>query len=88
MAGVNSRDAGVAGGLVNVAHHLGGAFCLGVLVTVFNAAGSPGDTPQVLLADRVSAALTAACLFLVTALAVTLVARPRRATNLDLVGIE
>jgi EmrB/QacA subfamily drug resistance transporter len=85
MAGVPPQDASVAGGLVNVAHHLGGALCLGVLVAVFAAAGSPGEAPRILLADRVSAALTAACLFLVAALAVTLIARPRRATNLNLV---
>jgi EmrB/QacA subfamily drug resistance transporter len=81
MAGVQPRDAGVAGGLVNVAHHLGGAVGLGVLVTVFDAAGSSADGPQALLADRVSAALTAACLFLVLALAVTLVARPTPAAD-------
>ena len=40
MAGVARRDAAVAGGLVNVAHHLGGAIGLGILVTVFDAAGS------------------------------------------------
>ncbi|HEY0539955.1 MAG TPA: MFS transporter, partial [Actinoallomurus sp.] len=78
MAGVAPRDAGVAGGLVNVAHHLGGALGLGVLVTVFDAAGTAGDGPQELLAHRVSAALTAAAAFLVLALLVTLVARPRR----------
>ncbi len=75
MAGVQPRDAGVAGGLVNVSHHLGGALGLGILVTVFDAAGSPGDGPAALLADRVSAALTAACLFLVVATVVLLVAR-------------
>jgi EmrB/QacA subfamily drug resistance transporter len=80
MAGVQPRDAGVAGGLVNVAHHLGGALGLGVLVTVFAAAGSPGAQPQAILADRVSAALTAACLFLALALAVTLLTRARRRT--------
>jgi sugar phosphate permease len=78
MAGVAPRDAGVAGGLVNVAHHLGGALGLGVLVTVFDA-GTAGDGPQELLAHRVSAALTAAAAFLVLALLVTLAARPRRA---------
>jgi hypothetical protein len=46
-------------------------------VTVFDAAGSRADGPQGILADRVSAGLTAACLFLVLALAVTLIARPR-----------
>ena len=79
MAGVAPRDAGVAGGLINVAHHLGGALGLGVLVTVFDAAGTTGDGPRELLAGRVSAALTAATAFLVLALLVTLVARPRRA---------
>jgi hypothetical protein len=47
-------------------------------VTIFDAAGSRCDGPQAVLADRVSAALTAACLFLVLALAATLIARPRR----------
>ncbi|WP_051324557.1 MFS transporter [Candidatus Solirubrobacter pratensis] len=66
-------------GLVNVAHHLGGALGLGILVTVFDAAGAAGDGPRELLADRVSAALTAAAAFLVLALLVTLMGRPRRA---------
>jgi EmrB/QacA subfamily drug resistance transporter len=79
MAGVAPQDAGVAGGLVNVAHHLGGALGLGILVTVFDAAGAAGDGPHELLAHRVSAALTAAAAFLVLALLVTLMARPRRA---------
>ena len=78
MAGVIPRDAGVAGGLVNVAHHLGGALGLGVLVTVFDVAGGAGGGPHELLAHRVSAALTAAAAFLVLALLVTLIARPRR----------
>jgi predicted MFS family arabinose efflux permease len=80
MAGVAAKDAGVAGGLVNATHHLGGALGLGILVTVFDAAGAAGDGPHELLADRVSAALTAATAFLVLALLVTLMARPRRAT--------
>jgi hypothetical protein len=69
----------VAGGLVNVAHHLGGALGLGILVTVFDAAGAAGDGPRELLAHRVSAALAAAAAFLVLALLVTVMARPRRA---------
>jgi hypothetical protein len=81
MAVVQPRDAAVAGGLVNVAHHLGGALGLGILVTVFDAAGSASDGPQALLADRVSAALTGACPLLALALAVTLATRAtRRAT--------
>src|SRR3954451_20119222 len=70
MAGVQPGDAGVAGGLVNVAHHLGGALGLGVLVTVFDAAGT-GAHGRGVLADRVSASLTAACGFLILALVVT-----------------
>jgi MFS family permease len=78
MAGVAAQDAGVAGGLVNVAHHLGGALGLGVLVTVFDAAGAVGDGPHELLAHRVSAALTVAAAFLVLALLVTLATRSRK----------
>jgi hypothetical protein len=84
MAGVAAEDAGVAGGLVNVAHHLGGAVGLGVLVTVFDAAGAGGAGPHELLADRVSAALTAAAALLVAALAVTLRARAASAAAADL----
>jgi predicted MFS family arabinose efflux permease len=77
LAGVEPRDAAVAGGLVNVAHHLGGALGLGVLVTAFDAAGA-GDHARELLAGRVSASVTAACGFLVLALIVTALSRPRR----------
>jgi len=70
MAGVAPDDAGAAGGLINVVHHLGGAVGLGILVTVFDAAG-PG------LADRVSAALSGAAALLALALVVVLVIRPR-----------
>jgi predicted MFS family arabinose efflux permease len=81
MAGVQPRDAAVAGGLVNVAHHLGGALGLGILVTVFDAAGSASDGAEALLADRVSAALTAGCLLLALALAVMLATRATRRTT-------
>lgn len=77
MAGVDERDASVAGGLVNVFHHIGGAFCLGVLVTVFAAAGT-GAHGRVMLADRVSAALTGAVAFLALALLITIITHPRR----------
>jgi MFS family permease len=80
MSQVAPRDAGVAGGLVNVAHHLGGALGLGVLVTVFDAAGAGAHGPD-LLAHRVSASLSAASVFLVLALVVTVVSRPRRRTQ-------
>jgi hypothetical protein len=39
IAGVADGDAGAASGLVNVAHQLGGSLGLGILVTVFAAAG-------------------------------------------------
>ena len=83
MAGVAPPDAAVAGGLVNVAHHLGGALGLGILVTVFDAAGGAAHGRD-LLAGRVSAALTAACAFLVLALIVTGIGhRRRRAGSTD-----
>ena len=43
--------------------------------------GTVGDGPEELLAHRVSAAFTAAAAFLVLALAVTLIARARRAAT-------
>jgi EmrB/QacA subfamily drug resistance transporter len=80
MARVAPQDAGVAGGLVNAAHHLGGALGLGILTTVFAAAGSPGSTAQQLVAERVGAAFTGATVIAALALAVTAVAaRPRPA---------
>jgi EmrB/QacA subfamily drug resistance transporter len=75
MAGVAREDAGVAGGLVNVAHHTGGALGLGILVTIFAAAGSGAHGTQ-LLASRVSASLTGAAVFVALALIVTLIAYP------------
>jgi MFS family permease len=77
MAGVVPKDAGVAGGLVNVAHHTGGALGLGILVTVFAAAGAGAQGPRQLLSDRVSASLTGAAIFLAAALLVTLITQRR-----------
>ena len=77
MAGVAGEDAGAAGGVVNVAHHLGGAVGLGILVTVFDAAGTEADGARALLAERTSAALTGAAVLLVIALLVVLIVRPR-----------
>jgi EmrB/QacA subfamily drug resistance transporter len=78
MAAVAPEDAGAAGGVVNVAHHLGGALGLGILVTVFAAAGSGADGPRELLAQRVSAALAGAAVLLLVALVVTIATRPGR----------
>jgi hypothetical protein len=79
MAGVGAEDAGVAGGLVNVAHHIGGALGLGVLVSVFAAAGSAAHGAHELLAQRASAALTGAAAMLALALLITVIARPHAA---------
>lgn len=78
---VDAADAGAASGVVNVAHQLGGSLGLGILVTVFAAAGSRGLPGNALLAHRVSAALTAGSVMLALALVVvvTLVVRPGRA---------
>jgi sugar phosphate permease len=77
MAGVAREDAGVAGGLVNVAHHAGGALGLAILVTLFAAAGSRAHGTQQLLASRLSASLTGASIFVALALIVTLLTHPR-----------
>jgi len=78
ISGVQPQDAGAASGLVNVAHQLGGSLGLGILVTVFAAAGDG-------LPHRVSTALTVgtAMLALALALVVALIVRPRRATTTD-----
>jgi predicted MFS family arabinose efflux permease len=83
IAGVSGEDAGAASGLVNVAHQLGGSLGLGILVTVFAAAGATGLSDDGLLAHRVSAALTvgAGMLVLALALVVTLIVRPRSAAQ-------
>jgi EmrB/QacA subfamily drug resistance transporter len=65
--GVADRDAGAASGLVNTAHQLGGTLGIGILVTVFSAAGN-GATNQ--LAEGVPAALTASAVLIALALTV------------------
>jgi hypothetical protein len=79
IAGVAGEDAGAASGLVNVAHQLGGSLGLGILVTVFAAAGKATDARD-LLAERVSASLTAgtAMLALALVIVVVLIVRPGR----------
>ena len=82
MAGVAHDDAGVAGGLVNVAHHLGGALGLGILTTLFASAGPAGAGPRELLADRVDLAFTGGIVLAALAVAVTaLVWRSSRGSN-------
>lgn len=73
IAGVSKEDAGAASGLVNVAHQLGGSLGLGILVTVFAAAGTPAMNAAQLLAVRVAASLTAGTVMLGLALIIVIV---------------
>lgn len=54
VAGVDQKDAGAASGLVNVAHQLGGALGLGLLVLVFASALPAGTNDNAALAHRIS----------------------------------
>ncbi len=71
IAGVAQSDAGAASGLVNVAHQLGGAIGVAVLVTVFTGAGGDSGT-EVALAHGVSVALTGSVVSVALALAVVI----------------
>ncbi|WP_292370208.1 MFS transporter [Methanoregula sp. UBA64] len=73
IAGVTKEDAGAASGLVNVAHQLGGSLGLGILVTVFAAAGTVAMAPAELLAVRVGASLTAGTVMLGLAFVIVIV---------------
>jgi EmrB/QacA subfamily drug resistance transporter len=89
IAGVTKEDAGAASGLVNVAHQLGGSLGLGILVTVFAAAGTVAMAPAELLAVRVGASLTAGTVMLGLAfvIVVILIVRPGTVRgNQDLQG--
>jgi EmrB/QacA subfamily drug resistance transporter len=78
VSGVAAEDAGAAGGVVNVAHQLGGSLGLGLLVTVFAAAGSEELEGRALLAHQIGASLTAAAILLALAFVVVaaLIVRP------------
>ena len=73
IAGVESKDAGAASGLVNVTHQLGGSLGLGILVTVFAAASSNTLNAPELLAHRISTSLTVGTGMLALALVLVLV---------------
>jgi Na+/melibiose symporter-like transporter len=85
IAGVSAADAGAAGGVVNVAHQIGGSLGLAVLVTVFAAAAHPGDLSPAGLAHQISMALQAATGLLLAALVVVLffIVRPAMRVRLE-----
>jgi MFS family permease len=80
VAGVAREDAGAASGLVNVAHQLGGALGLGVLVLVFAGAAPASARDIEALAHRIAAVMDTGALLLALALLVSWVCivAPRR----------
>jgi EmrB/QacA subfamily drug resistance transporter len=80
VAGVAREDAGAASGLVNVAHQLGGALGLGLLVLVFSSAVPAGANGNNALAHRISAVMDVGGLLLGLALLVSwaCIVLPRR----------
>ncbi len=80
IAGVTKEDAGAASGLVNVAHQLGGSLGLGILVTVFAAAGSATLAAPEFLSVRVAASLTAGTVMLGFALVIVIMLIVRSGT--------
>ena len=71
IKGVASADAGAASGLVNVFQQLGGSLGLGILVTVFAAAGHESASPEA-LAHAIASAVEGAAIFLAVGLGVVL----------------
>jgi len=71
VAGVAREDAGAASGMVNVAHQLGGALGLGLLVLVFASAAPAGAQDSVALAHRIAAVMDVGALLLGLALIVS-----------------
>jgi predicted MFS family arabinose efflux permease len=78
---VSSDDAGAASGLVNVAHQLGGAVGIAVLVTVFAGAGGNDGSPRE-FAHALSTALSGSviCLLLAVTVVIGVMWRPAFAT--------
>lgn len=79
VAGVAGDDAGAASGLVNVAHQLGGALGLGVLVLVFASVAPTDALGSGVLAHRIASVMDVAALLMSLALLVAwrLIVLPR-----------
>jgi hypothetical protein len=82
IAGVSDQDAGVASGLVNVFHQVGGCLGVAVMTTVFVKASSSATTSVAshtqALSHGVSAVLTGSTISLILGLAVVLATTRRR----------
>jgi EmrB/QacA subfamily drug resistance transporter len=98
LVGVEPGDAGAASGLLNVAQQLGGSLGLGILVTVFAAAGRSAAahplalaTPRIEarheLAHAVATTLSGSAVFLALALAVVIVTMRRVAVPVPAVTV-
>lgn len=75
---VAREDAGSASGLVGVAHQLGGAFGLAILVVVFAAATTTGASDAAAQSHRIASALTAGAAMLLLAVIVVMLCVPRK----------
>lgn len=79
VAGVAREDAGSASGLVGVAHQLGGALGLAVLVVVFASVNVPaGTSANVELGHRIGTAISGAAVLMALALLLVLLFVVRR----------
>jgi len=72
VAGVETRDAGAASGLVNMAHQLGGTLGLSIMVVVFAAAHQSQLDGKALLAHQLASGFTGCLVALLLAALVTL----------------
>jgi len=83
IARVGAKDAGAAGGVVNVAHQIGGSVGLGITVAVFTAVMGAGATNATALAhaEGVSLMVATAMLALSLLTAIFLIVRPATATS-------
>lgn len=85
VAGVAREDAGAASGLINVAHQLGGALGLGLLVLVFASVTPSRAKGAEVLAQRIGAVMDVAALLLgmATLVSYLLIVLPRRRAPLQ-----